>query len=563
MIKFNYIKFRNFLNSGNNDTVYYFRPGLTRLEGVSGVGKSTLIDAFYFALTGEPMRDDVKIDELINWVNDNNCRVILSFNRGADEYVVTRTLKDEIENIFKIEKNGTIIPIERKKTYQEQLYNIIGIDKHYIDIGIIKSNLHNTSFLSMKKAARIEFGERFFKLDLVSKIEDLIKNDLDDFKLKLAGCERDVAENTQFRTTLVTKIEQLKKLLEETNQKQIEEKQKRLDEIVAEIDKNNKGKEIIDKIIKTTQEMETELQKIVTEKTGIVSKRGILESELLLKKNKKKLFVENCPECVKVDLIVSDRNLADIEAETKRFETLIEELETKGREIKTKMAGNQPTIAKKGVIESNLRRLTAETAEVSSAIKKLAETAPIIDYAEVEQLSEKLRVLEISREDLTKQTKIYADLKKLMTPLKIFVIRRRIVSMNTKVNQYMQRFQLPFSLIFNEKFEPTIHVGKKKKPFRLLSMGQQRRIELSLMFTFLDLTLELNHENFNLLFLDEVFDNVDPSNVDIIMEIIDERVKASEIEIIFISHNGNFNNHKTDRRVMVTADNGFGKLEDI
>lgn len=563
MIRFGTLKFRNFLNSGNQETTYEFRAGITRLEGVSGVGKSTVIDAFYFALTGKPFRDDVKIDDLVNWTNGNNCRVELSFYKKEDCYNVVRTLKDEIENIFKIEKNGEIVPIDKKKkTYQEQLYDILGIDEHYIEIGLIKSNLRDVSFLSLKKSARIEFGEKFFKMDLIGRLEETIADDLVKYKKQLQECERSVTETTQFRTTLVTKIDQLKKLIEETNKKTLSDKERRLEELRMELDKNQKALPIVEKIIATNREISSKIEVLVGRIAEHDRNKRDIDTKLSLRLNKKTIFEETCPECAKVDVLFSESGTEDLRSQKDEIDRALETIRAEKQSLAQSLDKNRDLAAKKPVIDSNLRRLNNEMTNIKAEIENLAKTAPEVDYTEVNELTAKLESLEVVREQLTVKTKIYADLKKIMTPLKIFVIKRRLLFMNLKINEYMNRFKLPFSLIFDEKFEPKIYVGKKARPYHLLSMGQKRRVNLSLTFTFWDLCAELNHTRFNVTFLDEIFDNVDAANVEIILEILNEKVK-DDLEIVFISHNGNFNNQKTDRRILVTDHGGFGRLEEV
>lgn len=564
MIKFTTLKFRNFLNSGNQETTYDFKPGLTRLEGVSGVGKSTVIDAFYFALTGEPFRDDVKINELVNWINESNLKVELSFTKGDDVFTVTRTLKDEHEDIFYIHKNQELIPIDKKKkTYQEQLYDILGIDKHYIEIGLIKSNLRDISFLSMKKADRVAFGEKFFKLDVVTQIESSLKTDLDSNKVSLNQVTNSVTETTQFKTTLETKINQMKKLLEESNRQQIDEKEARLAQIKTEIETNTKASEVIGKLTRINVELESAYNQLISEESEISEKIRIIKSDENLRRNKSKLFIDNCPTCVTHPKIFGDDSLNELAEERKKLEESLEPFGSKKESLRQKIQKNREGIAKKATVESNLRRLNAETIENTAAIEKLSKKAPEIDYSELNALTKNLEELQTQLESLTSKSKVLGDLKKLMTPLKIFLIKRRLMFMNVKLNEYLRRFNLPFNLIFNESFEPKIYSGKKTKNYHLLSVGERRRIDLALTFTFIDLALELSRERYNVFIADEIFDNIDVVNIDLVMEILREKISDDSTEVIFVSHNGNFNGHKVDRRVLVTNENGFGQLSEL
>lgn len=563
MIRFKQLTFKNFINAGNIETVYDFKKGLTRIEGVSGVGKSTLIDAFYFALTGESFRD-IKINELVNWVNEINCKVTLSFTKQNDIYLITRTLKDDVEDVFKIEKNGELISMDKKKKcYQDILYDILGIDKHYIEIGLIKSNIRDMSFLSMKKSERINFGEKFFKMDLISKVEELLKADVDDMKINNNRIENNIREAEQFKTILQNKIEQLKKLIEETKTTQLTEKKERLETIKEELAKNQKGIEIISKIIKSNQAIEEEYKKHKSDIRQLEADYNSELNKLNLHKNKKKIFEETCPECIKVETIFSG-NSTELEKKINSLSLSKKEKEILLVNYEKKIEANKPYLEKKALIESNLRRLNAEMTDCKGAIEKMEKTHDQIDDSEVVSLETKLTNLNQEKEEIIKRNKLYTDLRKLMNPMKIYIIKKRLLFLNIKINEYMKRFRLPFTLIFDEKFEPKLYLGKgKTKNYYSISEGQKRRINLSLTFAFSDLSLELSHSVFNVQFADEIFDNIDLSNIEIILDIMREKVEANDMEIIFISHNGNFNNHKTDRKFLVTNENGFGKLEEI
>jgi len=530
---------------------------------VSGVGKSTIVDAFYFALSGKTFRPDLKINEMVNWTTETNCRVILSFeNSKNDVFKITRTLKDETEDIFDITKNGELVPIDKKKKdYQHQLYEILGIDEHYIKIGLIKSNLHDVSFLSMSKKDRIEFGEKFFKLDIISKVELSVKEDQDSVKIKLNQIEQDYTKTTQFKTTLETKIYQMKKLLEESFTNQLEEKSKRILEITAEIEKNNKAVEIINKIVLANKELETKYHELVKEQNKFLNEKVDLESVLKMTKNKKKLFLETCPSCDKPNTVLfSNVNITDIEKKISEFENKRQNLIQPVSELNQKINKNKESINKQAVVNSNLRRLNTEMIQTKGDIEKLSEKKPDIDYTELNQLSEKLVELNSEKDLVAHDLKVLTELRKLMIPLKIFILKRRLTELNISINNYLRRFGLSrFVLIFDANFNPKIYLNKKVLNYGSLSMGQARRFDLAMLFTFIDLASQLNHAEFNVLMCDEILSNLDEECIQMAIEVLREKSIQKNMEVIFISH-GISTNQKVDREIKVSADDGFGKI---
>ena len=103
MILFKTIKWRNFLSTGNQYTEVDFTKNSTNLIiGTNGAGKSTVLDALTFSLFGKPFRK-INKPQLINTVNEKDCRVEVEFTIGSSEWKVVRGIKPAI---FEIWRNG-------------------------------------------------------------------------------------------------------------------------------------------------------------------------------------------------------------------------------------------------------------------------------------------------------------------------------------------------------------------------------------------------------------------------------------------------------------------------
>ena len=73
MIHFKYVKWKNFLSTGNNWTeISLDRSSNTLIVGTNGAGKSTLLDALCFLLFGKPFRK-INKPQLLNSINQRDC----------------------------------------------------------------------------------------------------------------------------------------------------------------------------------------------------------------------------------------------------------------------------------------------------------------------------------------------------------------------------------------------------------------------------------------------------------------------------------------------------------
>ena len=92
-VHFKSIKWRNFLSTGNGfNTILFDKNPTTLVQGVSGSGKSTMIEAVTFALFGKPFRS-INKPQLVNSINQKNCEVIIEFDTDGKAYKVVRRIK--------------------------------------------------------------------------------------------------------------------------------------------------------------------------------------------------------------------------------------------------------------------------------------------------------------------------------------------------------------------------------------------------------------------------------------------------------------------------------------
>ena len=123
MITFKTLKWKNFLSTGNQFIEIDLQKTLsTLIIGSNGSGKSTLLDALCFVLFNRPFRD-IKKEQLVNTINQNDCEIQVTFKIGMNDYKVVRVIKP---NIFEIYLNGVLINQDASAIdYQNTLENNI------------------------------------------------------------------------------------------------------------------------------------------------------------------------------------------------------------------------------------------------------------------------------------------------------------------------------------------------------------------------------------------------------------------------------------------------------
>ena len=83
MIHFSYVRWKNFLSTGNTFIeIQLDRNPTTLIIGENGAGKSTILDALCFSLFGKPFRMISK-NQMINSINNSSTIVEVEFNIGS------------------------------------------------------------------------------------------------------------------------------------------------------------------------------------------------------------------------------------------------------------------------------------------------------------------------------------------------------------------------------------------------------------------------------------------------------------------------------------------------
>ena len=119
MITFKYVRWKNFLSTGNTFTeVQLDRNPTTLIIGENGAGKSTILDALCFGLFGKPFRQISK-KQLINSVNGGSSVVEVEFTVGGKDVRVMRGIKP---NKFEVYVNEQMINQDANaRDYQKHL----------------------------------------------------------------------------------------------------------------------------------------------------------------------------------------------------------------------------------------------------------------------------------------------------------------------------------------------------------------------------------------------------------------------------------------------------------
>jgi DNA repair exonuclease SbcCD ATPase subunit len=545
MIRFEKIRYKNFLSTGNQFTEISFTSAQTTLiVGNNGAGKSTILDALTFALFGKSFRG-VNKPQLVNSVNEKDCVVEVEFLVGNTQWKIIRGIKP---SIFELYRNGVILNQDAASVDQQKWFEQTVLKMNYKSFTqiVILGSSSFVPFMQLSASHRREVIEDLLDIKIFSSMNVIIKEKIKEFKDEIKTLE-------------------LKK--ESLNDK-VQMQQNFIDELANRGNQNIKDKQV--SILSLNQEQEYlinqnsateenifELQKELEKVSGAsakLKKLGTLKGKLSQKVStiteEYKFFTENtaCPTCTQtIEEEFRMNRISDAKLKAKELQKGFEEL---GNTIKFEEEREHQfsSLSKEIVrlnheISQNNTRVSLNQRQVLDLEKqiKIIEEQLKNQNTEHEKLDNFKEQLETSDSESAskKETIGYYDFVYGLLKdggVKTKIIKKYLPLINQQVNRYLQMmdFYINFSLDeeFNESIKSPIHEDFSYSSF---SEGERMRIDLALLFTWREVAKIKNSLNCNIIIFDETFDSsLDGFGIDEFMKII--RFVIKDANIFVISH---------------------------
>jgi len=543
MILFEKIRWKNFLSTGNQFTEFSLNENSTNLIiGTNGAGKSTVLDALTFSLFGKPFRK-INKPQLINSVNEKDCKVEVEFTIGDTNWKVVRGIKPAL---FEIYRNGSVMDqfaaaLDQQKWLEQSVLKMNY--KSFTQIVILGSSTF-VPFMQLPANSRREVIEDLLDIKIFSSMNGILRD-------KIRIVKEDIKVLCLKKESLTDKVQMQENFIEELENQaaqNIESKKKKVTELLTETDLYMKQNAVTEENIFS----HTKDQEYVTGATDKLRKLGNLKGKISQKVSTitkdHKFFTENtvCPTCnQEIEETLRINRINDAQTKAKELQSGYKELEEaiKGEEERER----QFTTLSKEISKLN-NDISQNNARISGCQRQIrdleSEVQNLTDQlanrnTEHEKLETFKKNLKTTYDELVskKDTISYYDFSYSLLKdggVKSKIIKKYLPLINQQVNRYLQMmdFYINFTLDeeFNETVQSPIHEDFSYASF---SEGEKMRIDLSLLFTWREVARMKNSVNTNLLIMDEVFDSsLDGFGTEEFLKIIKYVVKDANIFII-------------------------------
>ena len=554
-MKINNIEFRNIGSYGNkihrldfsDDSILY------QISGRSGMGKSTILNLPKLGFYGKI--DKVNKNDIANRINKNGW-IKIDVNNGNDNYIIERTFSP---SSLKVYKNGVDLEKAGIKDAQFIIDNEIVEMPYNIFSNVITISLNDfKSFISMTPNDKRQIIDRIFSMEIINKIHELIKKDI-----------KDISNTISVSKSQILVLEQQ---IEQSNNELNKLKENNL------IDIKNKESEY-NNLLTTLND---QINQWNNKKVEYLSKKNDVEKCLNLL-NKQKISLEHEIKEIdkKIQLFNSEKcPLCETSFNTSDFDFVRENLTKMKNSKSTELNNLLNDINKyKSLIDNNinvglttilntLNEFYVKTNMINNELNKLHDLKS--NKAEFNSIQ---NIITSSNNNIQTLENIITSNSNKITYLEILEnlysndgIKKKLMSnylpiLNDEIKTTLISLSFPYSLEFDNNFEPHLFQLGLEIPTDTLSTGERKKVDVAIICSIIKM-LKRKFPQINLLCLDETLSSLDYDSCVDIIKFLKEISEEMKLNILIVSHS-QLDQSMFDIIMDVKKNNGFSDFDII
>ena len=515
MIKFEKIKYKNLLSSGNIFTEIDFEHPKTLVVGSNGSGKTTIIEALIFALYGKPFRK-IKKKSLINSINLKELLVELEFSVMNKKCKVIRGIKPDIFEIYvdgeKRDQEGSAL--DHQKYFENNLLRVS--EKTMRQIVVLGSTSY-TPFMRLDTKERREVIEDILDIQVFSYMNRITKDRVKNLKVENDSALHELDNHERIKNARCDHLQSLKN----NNDKNVANLETKLVDELKGIEISRSSIEEYQSKIEATSLDEVQYRKNLEMRSSLRDIGVKVKSKL--QHNSKELSFycdnENCPTC-------SQPIVAELKQEKiKKHQSKIDELNDGMRQMDVQIENLANDIKlyerEKSVVDgyyssiNDLKRnITHHESSVSNLKKIINENDNTEDQkrvqAEIDTLDDTIRKLQSEYKNISTELKKHNVLLTMLKDdgIKLTIIKNYIPLINQSIAKYLEIMNFNAGIMFDENFECVIKSRNRDSfTYDSFSEGEKLKIDLALLFVWREISQMRNTSAINLIIFDEIGDS--------------------------------------------------------
>lgn len=540
-MRINKIRLTNFKSIyGTQEFNFDELTGMVKLTGPIGAGKTAIAESLLFGLYGT--LKDHKNPNLIAW-NTKDYTVELWITSGKHNIYVSRSCYSEM--IAKID--GKDLQAPSKNDYQKILEEYYDVPKIAVEKMCIISFNQFSSLASMNPFQTKCFLDDVFGFKTFTEYNDEVVEE-----------RRDVIRRGTELSALITEATNQ---IESLNKKK-ENQQKKLVTSIDITGLDNRRNDLIEQGKLAKEDHKQKVDNIVNQKKELQEKKSEFVDKrteaATLGKQQKQMYEKfksgKCPTCghdiekAKIDEYLHKMN--DYAKEWHKWNDKVEEVSKEILLIDNKI----DTMDKKynsliSDIKSEIHSIDTKISTYNSNLKLMEDNFDTL----ISEAIDKKKRLDQESLDNEKEQGEWNDLSELFTKsLRYKLLDSMIPHINSSISKYLNKLEQNYQVRFDQEFKCHIFIDNEKEiSYKDLSTGQKKTLDICIIFGILQNVIA--NVNLNILFLDELFSNMDSEMRDLMLSTFKESL--SEGRTIFTVNHGEMRDEAFDHKIKVSLIN--------
>ena len=498
--------------------------GLIKLSGPIGSGKTSLAEAIIWGLFGT-IKGQTNTS-IVSW-NEKTCEIEINLTSKGKDIHIIRNLREPLI----IDINGKVLAASNKRDTQEILEEeLLDVTKLAVIKMCIISFTQFNSLANMNPAETKQFLDDIFGFKLFSDYNDKIIE------------ERKNQQNEQIKLNSIyeeniNQIENIKKKQSfQTNQLKesvdLEAIQNKRQELI------NKGISIKNHKADLKKERDQKDKEFDNEIKTIISK--MTEAATLGKqaKNHYNTFKSGtCPTCGQP---IDQKHIDEYKNKMQEYANIYREWESK----KTTVEQNKQQIHESYhnpmvQCDTDMDRLRQEISKIDAQLKSYNDSVQLINDNYEELISEYEKKAQVIKEKLDKcdlEIAEWNEMSILFTKtLRYNLLENLIPHINKSIQFYINKLDQSFSVKYDQEFKAHIFVDSwdREINYNNLSTGQKKTLDLAIIFGILQNIIST--VDMNIIFLDELFSNMDVDTRNVMLSLLNETM-VKDKSVFVVNH---------------------------
>lgn len=542
------IEWRNFKSYSNIPTLLEFSqsPSVNLIVGDNGTGKSSISEVIKYSLYGK--LDNFTASDIPNRVNKNFYSKINVECDGHD-IIIERGLAP---SIFGVKLDDEMVDTAGKSNVQSMLEDVyFKIPSSVFNNTLVLSISDFKPLIDMGAADKRNIMDKIFGFTVFNQMLKLVKEELRDVSANININEGAIRANNTNISQYNQQIEEIKE--NEIPQSDIDELTEKIKE-VEEIDKKNS--EILNKLDELRRQLNTELSE---------HGRSFQEYSMKIKEIDKRVALIDsgkCPTCGS-DLSGEDfmQERTKLLQEKETYLNLQKQLQELGQGVKSKInaVDKKETQTKDKLRKSNLMDLKSDLRYKVNMKGKHIE--PLVKLKG--ELNSRIAKLNEDRAVLLKEKEVLETLALVLgeSGIKKYITSRFTPIINQIMTETLSSMSITYEVEFDDNFNGKITQNGYNIKYSTLSTGEKKKIDFACIISIIKF-LKLQKGDINVLFIDELFSNIDITTVGFMVDILKNLAVEMNLNI-FLIHHAQLEGAVFDKIYRAYKPDGFSRFEEV